>query len=376
MDAGTATLLTVNVGSSSVKLDLFGVAPGNDIERVAAARFPGGVSPTSTVQAFLSEHAVDRSRVEAVAHRIVHGGNLLTAPTSLSERLDARLGELASLAPLHNPPAFLWLRACRDLFGPECVQVLVPDTEFFKDLPEVARSYALPASLVSRYELRRYGFHGLAHEAMWHYWQSTGSPGAKIITLQLGAGCSIAAIRQGAPIDTSMGFTPLEGLVMASRSGDVDPGLLTWLQKRASMTPDEVEAILNEHSGLLGVSGSSGDVSELLADDSHGARKAIEMYVYRARKYLGAYMSALGGVDGILFGGGTGEHVPEVRARILEDMAWCGVEFDAARNAHLTGGSGVISTAGGKVAIHVVRVDEATLLAKAVNGFRHAAQRM
>jgi acetate kinase len=357
--------LTANVGSSSVKLDLFRIGARRDVARIGSNVLTGAdADPAQSLGDFTDAHRVDPDHIVAIAHRIVHGGEVLTKPVRLTESLDARLGDLVSLAPLHNPTAFRWLRCARDMFTGSA-QVLVPDTGFFADLPEVARRYALPASLVDRYRIRRYGFHGLAHEAMWRHWRGAAKVGedARVITIQLGAGCSMAAIKDGAPVDTSMGFTPLEGLVMATRSGDTDPGLVTWLQERASLTATEMDEMLNRRSGLLGMSGVSADMSVLLADDSPGARLAIDTYVYRARKYLGAYMAVLGGVDGVLFGGGVGQHAPPIRERLLENMDWCGVRLDTARNSRVTAGGGIISTASSRVAVHVVSLDEAVLLA-------------
>ena len=359
-----ALILTVNVGSASVKLDLFRVVGDEQFEHIDSLHLTHpGADPTGTLKAFMDERHIAAGSLVAAAHRIVHGGALITGPSPLTAMLDARLDELVSLAPLHNPVAFAWLRCARDLLA-DTPQVLVPDTGFFATLPEVAQRYALPGELVERQRLRRYGFHGLAHRAMLRYWQSTGALADRVITVQLGAGCSMAAIRNSEPIDTSMGFTPLEGLVMATRSGDVDAGLVTWLQKRESLLPADIETLLNQQSGLLGVSGISGDMAVLLKDRSPAAEAAVTLYVYRAKKYLGAYMAALGGADAILFGGGVGEHAPEIRARICEDMRWCGIEIDAESNAGLIGETGVISADGARPQVGVVVVDEARLLAE------------
>ena len=358
--ASGAQILTVNIGSSSIKLDLLQLTAGGDIRGGPSLRVSHhDVDPLTTLQQFVAQPVVPR----AVAHRIVHGGTLLTRPTKLTHDLDSRLDELLPLAPLHNPTAFEWLRSARQAF-PGVPQVLVPDTGFFADLPEVSRRYALPATLSDRYGLRRYGFHGIAHEAMLRQWLSSGHASSRIITLQLGAGCSMAAIRDGRPVDTSMGFTPLEGLMMSTRSGDLDAGLVTWLQKVESLSPAETEALLNERSGLLGVSGTTGDMSQLLNDPTESAHLAIDMYVYRARKYLGAYMAVLGGVDAILFGGGVGENAPLVRQSICRDMNWCGIEIDADRNAQAVGTISTISPSGADVEIGVITTDEAVLLAE------------
>ncbi|MFN2339488.1 MAG: acetate/propionate family kinase, partial [Gammaproteobacteria bacterium] len=194
--------------------------------------------------------------------------------------------------------------------------------------------------------------------------QSPAPQGARIISLQLGSGCSISAIRDGRPQDTSMGFTPLEGLVMATRSGDLDPGLLLYLQRHAGLDARQLEEILNHRSGLLGLSGSSGDMRELLASDSPGARQAIGLYCYRAAKYIGAYLAVLGGAQAIVFGGGVGEHAPLIRARILENLRWAGIHLDPAANEATIGQPACISASTSPVSIWVLPVDEASLMAE------------
>jgi acetate kinase len=279
--------------------------------------------------------------------------------------VEAEIERLAPLAPLHNPLALAWIRACREQLGAELPQVAVFDTGFYARLPEVARTYALPYTLMRKLIVRRYGFHGLAHEAMWRRWRALRSADKCVISLQLGAGCSITAVCNGAPVDTSMGFSPLEGLVMATRAGDVDPGLLLYLQRAEGMTPERLEKLLNEESGLLGVSGASSDMRALLTSSDPQARLAVDLYCYRARKYIGAYLATLGGADAILFGGGVGEHAPAVRAKILDSMQWAGIVLDAARNDAAIGTEARISDLNSKVEVWVVPVDEAVILAQA-----------
>jgi len=188
--------------------------------------------------------------------------------------------------------------------------------------------------------------------------------GGRLITIQLGAGCSMTAIKNGRAVDTSMGFTPLEGLVMATRSGDVDPGLIAYLMKAAALSAEDIEGLLNNSSGLLGVSGTSGDMRVLLDSGEQGARLAVDLYCYRVRKYIGAYMAVLGGADAILFGGGVGENAPAVRERVLSGMQWCGIELDPALNADTIGKEGDISAASAMVRVRVIPVDEAAVLAQ------------
>jgi acetate kinase len=237
-------------------------------------------------------------------------------------------------------------------------------------MPARAARYAIPHELAERHALYRYGFHGLAHRYMAErFSQLTGSPlrGRKLITLQLGSGCSAAAIQDGHSIDTSMGFTPLEGLMMATRSGDADPALVPFLARHESVSANEVEHWLNASSGLLGVSGTSADVRDLLEAESRGdprAALALDMFCYRARKYVGAYLAALGGADALIFGGGVGEHVPAIRARICDGLQWLGLELDHARNEAAIGHEERITIETSSISAYVVRVDEEQIIAR------------
>ncbi len=359
-------VLTVNTGSSSVRLAAF--APdGESLARGASAHYSGEwTGPPAMLRTFIEGHGIEA--VAAVAHRVVHGGARLTVPCRIDAAVEAEIERLAPLAPLHNPHALEWIRACRALFGAETAQVAVFDTAFYAALPEVAATYALPRALCARHGIRRYGFHGLAHQAMWRRWRELRPElraGGRVISLQLGAGCSITAVRDGQAIDTSMGFSPLEGLVMATRSGDVDPGLLLFLQRAEGLTPERMERLLNEESGLLGLSGVSGHMRALLDADDADARRAVEVYCYRARKYVGAYLAALGGADAILFGGGVGEQAPEVRARILDGLEGLGIALDEDANRAAIGAEMHISHSSSATAVWVVPVDEAVILVQA-----------
>lgn len=342
-------ILTVNVGSSSVKLDRFTVADGQR-HPVAHSRSGG-----EELLAALPAPAV-------VVHRIVHGG-ALARPALIDASVEAQIESCAPLAPLHNPPALAMVRVCRRRFGPEVPQLAVFDTAFFADLPAVARSYALPRALTEAHGIRRYGFHGIAHQALWRAWQAHTGRGGRLVTLQLGAGASAAAIADGRPLDTSMGYTPLEGLVMATRSGDVDPGLLLHLQQAAGLDAAQMQDTLAHYSGLLGLAGNA-DMAAVLADPSPAARLAVDVYCQRIRKYIGAYAAVLGGIDGIAFGGGVGEHAPAIRAGVLTGMDWLGVNLDQTVNA-AANGTACISSAGSPCAVWVFRVDEADELARA-----------
>lgn len=354
--------LTVNAGSSSVRLDLLEVAGDHMERRKSVHHDHPSIAADIQLQTFLAQEPM--TGVQAVAHRIVHGGARWVRPCLVTEEVEADILRLAAIAPLHNPAAVQWIRACRGVLGPAVAQVAVFDTAFYATLPPVAYRYALPRELCEQLGIRRYGFHGLAHQSMWRRWRALhpDADAARVISLQLGSGCSITAVRDGCAVDTSMGFSPLEGLVMATRSGDVDPGVLLYLQRALPMTPERMETLLNDESGLLGIAGTSSDMRALLSSTDEHARLAVDLYCYRARKYIGAYLAVLGGVDAILFGGGVGENAPTIRQRILEGLQWADVALDEAANNSAIGVAARISGID-SVPVHVVPVDEAVLLA-------------
>jgi acetate kinase len=386
----TATLLVVDAGSSSVKLGAYDLGSVDTVSLTATASPTAGSdaqTPTRVASAhaempeqqrsvafnamlgsFLDQNAI--TDVQAVAHRIVHGGMSFSASCVLGAAAERALLALEELAPLHLPMALDWVTLCRATFGPSVPQIAVFDTAFFAGLPAVAQCYAIPLDVQKTHGVRRFGFHGLAHESMLRRIQQLRPDldrGGRLISIQLGAGCSIAAIDRGVPQDTSMGFSPLEGLVMATRSGDIDAGLVTFLERTAGFTPERFEHLLNKESGLLGLSGLSGDMRALLKSKSGAADFAIELYCYRIRKYVGAYAAVLGGIDAIVFGGGVGEHSPEVRERILAGMDWCGITVDHDRNyaARDTGHADArISSSRATVDVWVVAVDEGAVLAR------------
>lgn len=364
-------VLTVNTGSTSVKLAAFeGDAASGEAgpppRRLAARHLTGsGLDPAASLREFLGQL---RQHPTAVAHRVVHGGTRFTGPALIDDAARAAISELSELAPLHNPLALRWIDAAREVCGPGVEHVAAFDTAFFSGLPRVAAEYALPPDLGIELGIRRYGFHGLAHEAMWRRWcelEPSLPGGGKLITLQLGGGCSMAALEQGRPQDTSMGFSPLEGLVMETRSGDIDAAVVPYLERRLAMSGERVLEMLNERSGLAGVAGDPRDPQSLLDAGTDRARLAVELYVYRARKYLGAYLAVLAGCDGIAFGGGVGEHVAEVRARILCGLEWAGIELDPAANQAAKGSESRISTRASPVSVWVIRVEEELLMVRA-----------
>ena len=356
------TILTVNAGSSSIRLDLYTSRSGVP-RHLGGAQAPGTASGGDAVlDALLRDCGV--AVPAAVAHRVVHGGGRAPGAHRIDASLEADIERLGPLAPLHHPAALKWIRACRARW-PGMPQHAVFDTAFFHDLPMLAQRYALPSELVEHHGLRRYGFHGIAHEAMWHHLQTARRQApTRAISLQLGGGCSIAAVRDGHAVDTSMGYSPLEGLMMATRAGDLDPGLLLHLLRSGAMSVQALDALLSHGAGLLGVSGISGDMRELLVADDDDARLAVALYAYRARKYIGAFLAVLGGADAIVFGGGVGEHSAPVRAMVLDGLQWAGIRADPEANRLATGGHARIDAADSRVEIHVVAVDEARILAE------------
>jgi acetate kinase len=306
---------------------------------------------------------------DAIGHRVVHGGPRLFDPVLVDDAVVREIAAVSELAPLHNHAALEAINAARVVFGDAVPMVAVFDTGFHHDMPEHASRYAIPPAIADEHGIRRYGFHGIAHRYMaGRCAELLGRPlrDLRLVTLQLGSGCSAAAVRGGKSVDTSMGFTPLEGLVMGTRCGDIDAAVVSHLCDRAAMTTEEVDDFLNHRSGLLGVSGMSADVRELLAlerQDHRGAALATGMFCYRLRKYIGAYMAALGGADAVTFGGGIGENCPEVRARACGEMDWCGLRVDESRNREVVGVEGEVSAAASRIRVFVIPVDEEIVIA-------------
>jgi acetate kinase len=363
-------VLTVNTGSTSVKLAAFepqssAVEAGPPPRRLAAQHLTGHPDPAAALRGFLGQLP---DRPAAAVHRVVHGGTRFTGPALIDDGARDAIAALSELAPLHNPVALRWIDAARETCGADVRHVAAFDTAFFSTLPRIAAEYALPPELGVELGIRRYGFHGLAHQAMCERWRELEPRlpgGGRLITFQLGGGCSIAAIDQGRPRDTSMGFSPLEGLIMETRSGDIDAAVVPYLERRLSTSAERVVEMLNERSGLAGLAGSPDDPQALLASGTAQAQFAVELYCYRARKYLGAYLAVLGGCDGIAFGGGVGEHVPEVRQRILSGLEWAGIEVDHAANREARGSESRINGAHSRVSLWVVPVDEELLMVRA-----------
>jgi acetate kinase len=397
-------VLVLNAGSSTLKFQLIrtdgeriardadermadGVIERIGGEAVIAARVGTGARKRSTARLKDLKAAVDwvckwllaadgsgiasLADIDAVGHRIVHGGERFRRSVRIDAQVIEEIEEMIDLAPLHNPANIKAIEAVAEILG-NVPQAGVFDTAFHHTLPDKAFLYALPYWIYRRHKVRRYGFHGTSHRYVAHrYRQLTGrsKPETNIITLHLGNGASACAIKAGRSIDTSMGFTPLEGLIMGTRAGDMDPAILDFLAAKEGLSDTAIQTMLNKQSGLQGISGITSDMRDLLAEaeenDDRRAWLAIEMFSYRARKYIGAYMAATGGTDAVIFTGGIGENAPEIRTLMLQDMEWAGIEIDSALNLALPRGeSGRINSAHSRVEAWVIPTNEELLIAR------------
>jgi acetate kinase len=322
--------------------------------------------------------------IHAVGHRVVHGAEKFTKSVIIDENVIRGVEDCIDLAPLHNPANLKGIKAAIDLLGPGVPQVAVFDTSFHSTMPETAYLYAIPYQLYRRHKIRRYGFHGTSHRYVaFRYRQLTGKDleNTNIITLHLGNGCSACAIKRGVSINTSMGLTPLEGLVMGTRSGDVDPSVIEYLSHKEGMSLVEIDALLNKQSGLLGLSGLTNDMRDLLAEEQeHNDRRAklaVDIFCLRVKKYIGAYLAEMSGADAIVFTGGIGENSPPVRQRICRELEWLGIEIDEEVNAQLFGGKeGEMGKPGSRVKLFVIPTNEELLIARdTVRSVRNAPRR-
>jgi acetate kinase len=396
-------VLVLNCGSSSVKFQLVETDEGSakagsdralarglveNIGGPAIVKFEaGGARPVKETGEIL-EHKIaverilalltrkdtgvlgDRREIEAVGHRVVHGGERFRASVLIDDSVLAGIEDCFDLAPLHNPPNVKGYRAARDLLG-GVPQVAVFDTSFHQTMEPTAFIYGLPYVLYQRHGIRRYGFHGTSHRFVsQRLAELLGRPGdaqLRLITCHLGNGCSLTAIRGGRSVDTTMGFTPLEGLVMGSRSGDLDPAILLHVMVKEELGAAELNALLNKHSGLLGISGVSNDMRAVLEAEAAGsdrARLAVDVFCYRLKKYIAAYAGVLGGVDGLAFAGGIGENAAVVRARALSGLEGLGLGLEAERNRAARGVEAEISPTGATSRVFVVPTNEELLIAR------------
>lgn len=360
-------ILVLNAGSSSLKLGLFD-ATGEEQLAERQISWDGDAAPGYDVALREAMASIDASRVVAVGHRVVHGGAQFTAAVLLDPAIHARIEALTSLAPLHNGPALAVIDEVTRLL-PGVPQVAAFDTAFHTTLPPQAYLYALPYEWHERWGIRRFGFHGLSHAySAGRASELLGRPAeqSKLVTCHLGSGCSLAAVAGGRSIATTMGYTPLDGLVMATRSGAVDPGLLTSLLAEHRLTLPELENALYHQSGLKGVSGCSGDMRQILAARATGnirAALAFDLYVARLREGIGAMAAALAGIDALVFTGGVGENTPEVRAAACGAFACIGLALDAAANIAATPDA-VVSTPESAVRVVVLHTREELMVAR------------
>ena len=310
--------------------------------------------------------------IHAVGHRVVHGGEKFTESVLITNEVLSGIEDCIELAPLHNPANIKGILAAREILGSGIPQAAVFDTAFHQTLPEHAFLYALPYQFYRRHKIRRYGFHGTSHRYVAYRYRKIKNierENVNIITLHLGNGCSIAAIKNGNSIDTSMGLTPLEGLVMGTRSGDIDPAIVEFICSKEGLSVQETQMLLNRQSGLLGISGLTNDMRELIAETKENKDRravlAIEIFCYRTAKYIGAYLAAMNGTDAIVFAGGIGENSPYVRQLICEKLKWLGIELDIENNESLTNGrEAVISIEQSRPDVYVIPTNEELLIAR------------
>ena len=372
--SGIHSVFVLNTGSSSVKFRVVNPESGAVSAEGIVERIGEEGSDTPDHRAAI-EHilsGLDTGSFDAVGHRIVHGGERFVRTTLIDDEVERGIEQLSTLAPLHNPPGLQGIRAARAAL-PDLPQVAVFDTAFHAGMPEAARSYAIDAAVAAEHGIRRYGFHGTSYQFVSaRAAEFLGRPldQLRMIVLHLGNGASAAAIAGGRSIDTSMGMTPLEGLVMGTRSGDLDPAVLLYLQRTAGMTVDQVDELLNRRSGLLGLSGHS-DMREVVAAAEGGdalAQLAFEVYVHRLRHYLGAYLAILGGADAVVFTAGVGENSAAVRAAAVDGLSGLGLEVDAAANAAPSREPRRISPPGARVDVLVIPTDEELQIARETAG--------
>ena len=364
-------VLILNPGSSSLRYALISADPPTGDQVRGKELLAGVMEP-------ISDHAEAASQLFArmqwtpadfdlMALRVVQGGDLYLEPARIDDHVVTHLVELEDLAPLHNASSVAVFSAFQTAFPDTVPAVAIFDSSFHRTIPVTAYTYAIPHQLAAKHKIRRYGFHGISHHyLMLRYAEMTATPVARtnIITLHLGGGCSATAIHNGESVDTSMGFTPLEGLVMGTRSGDLDPALVGFLARKENISAGEVERLLNTQSGLLGISGISQDMRVLMerAGTDERARLALDVFCYRAKKYVGAYLAAMGGAAAVVFSGGIGEGASRIRQSICEGLENLGLELDPALNADMKG-ERRISREGSRLHAYVIPTDEGLMMA-------------
>lgn len=377
-------LLSINAGSSSLKVSIFDEAKlktpsaSVSIEGIGtpnATLIPGGTYGSDAVEHLsiddfneAAEHiklwlstnlSIQGDDIKAIGYRVVHGGERYKSASLVTPELLDYLKSITALAPNHMPASLTAINAFIEAY-PEATQVACFDTSFFHDIPDLAKTLPIPIGLQRENNIRRYGFHGLSYEYLltnFKSYEGEHAANGRIIMAHLGSGASVAACKDGAPVDMSMGFTPVSGIMMSTRSGDLEPGLLSYLEKEKGMSTDEISDLVTHKSGLLGVSGLTSDMQILLQKQTEDAdvALAVDLFCYKITKTIGSYIAALGGVDSIIFSGGIGERSAEVRARILQNFGFVGLELEETRNK---ANERLISTDDSKVGVHVIPASE------------------
>lgn len=388
-------ILVLNCGSSSIKYKLFSMADKSviaqgGIEKIGLEgsflkmTLPDGskkifekeISEHTTGVKFILDVLISKEygaiqsldEIDAVGHRVLHGGEKLTKSMLITDDVIKQIDACSIWGPLHNPANLKGIYAILDVL-PKVPQIAVFDTAFHQTMPDYVYMYAIPYELYEKYGIRRYGFHGTSHRYVSKRvceFLGIKAEGTKIITCHIGNGGSISAVKDGKCMDTSMGLTPLEGLVMGTRCGDIDPAVVTFVEEKEGLTPQEMDTLMNKKSGVLGVSGVSSDMRELEAAAKAGNKRAIlseQMYFYRIRKYIGSYAAAMGGVDIILFTGGVGENQSICREISLKGLEFMGVKLDKDKNNALHGAEAIISTPDSRVKVVVIPTDEELMIA-------------
>ncbi|HET6272296.1 MAG TPA: acetate kinase [Bacteroidota bacterium] len=391
-------ILVLNCGSSSVKYELIEVEARRTLARGIVERIGMSGATLSNIRydgdeikiaGEIVDHIVaieyilavllsrnhgviaDKSDIHAIGHRVVHGGETFTSSVLITDEVIKGIRSNFEIAPLHNPHNLRGINACQ-INLPGTPQVAVFDTAFHQKMPKKAYLYGLPYSLYSQYRIRRYGFHGMSHRYVSERAAvilKRDPAGLKLVTCHLGSGCSMAAVDGGISVDTTMGFTPLEGLLMGTRSGDIDPSVILYIMGKEGIALAEANTLLNKHSGLQGISGVSSDMREIISEMKNGDKKstyAFDVFCYRVRKYIGAYAAAMGGLDGVVFTGGIGENSPDVRKRSCEGLDFLGIMIDDERNGS-SEKEKVITTASSKVSVLVVPTNEELVIAMDTN---------
>ncbi|MEU1942541.1 acetate kinase [Streptomyces sp. NPDC059474] len=362
-------VLVLNSGSSSVKYQLLDMADGSRpasgiVERIGAGPVADHAAALKQVADELAAQGLglDSPELAAVGHRVVHGGTRFTEPTLITDEVVEEIEKLIPLAPLHNPANVTGIKVARAL-RPDLPQVAVFDTAFHSTIPEAAARYAIDVATADRWGVRRYGFHGTSHAYVSRATAALlGKDPAEVntIVLHLGNGASASAVRGGVCVETSMGLTPLEGLVMGTRSGDIDPAAIFHLSRVGGMSTDEIDTLLNKRSGLAGLCGDNDmrEIGRRMGEGDRAAQLAFDIYIHRLRKYVGAYTAVLGRVDAIAFTAGVGENSAAVRQAAMRDLTAFGIEVDGVRNALRSATARLISTESSRVAVAVVPTDE------------------